>query len=233
MASVGRAGHCFERDFMRIQAVIFDIDGLMIDSERVSNQSWKQVMAKAGFDLTEEIYMKMIGRTEKDVEGMLMSAYGPTFPFWEMHQQREVRFNEMILQDGLPVKPGLLELLDYVDARGLKKAVASSTYRVLAEKKLTAAGIRDRFEMIVTGDEVTHGKPAPDLFLAAAKKISAEPFESMVLEDSQAGIQAAYAAGMLPVLVPDMQPVEPAVEKLAFRKVGSLLNVIGILEELQ
>lgn len=217
---------------MAIQAVIFDIDGLMIDSERVSQRSWTQVMKAAGYQLSEEIYLKMIGRTEKDVKHILADAFGADFPFEEMYRQREVCFREMIARDGIPLKPGLINLLTQVDALGLKKAVASSTYAMLAELKMASAGIRGYFQVIVTGDEVVNGKPAPDLFLAAARRIGVEPQNCLVLEDSQAGIQAAHAAGMYSILVPDMQLVEEGVSRLAYRQVISLQEVVPLLEEL-
>jgi HAD superfamily hydrolase (TIGR01509 family) len=217
---------------MAIQAVIFDIDGLMIDSERVSQKSWSQVMKAAGYQLSEEIYLKMIGRTEKDVKQILANAYGADFPFEEMYRRREDCFREMINRDGIPLKPGLIDLLAQVDELGLKKAVASSTYCTLAELKLASAGIRVYFQVVVTGDEVVNGKPAPDLFLAAARKIGVEPQNCLVLEDSQAGIQAAHAAGMVSILVPDMQPVEDEVSRMAYRQVTSLHEVVPLLEEL-
>jgi HAD superfamily hydrolase (TIGR01509 family) len=216
---------------MRIRAVIFDIDGLMIDSERISQRSWGQVMADAGYPLSEEVYLQMIGRTEKDVRYILQRVYGEEFPFDEMYHRREERFNQIIAREGMPVKPGLITLLDFIDAKGMKKAVASSTYCRLAEMKLIAAGIRERFSVLVTGDEVAHGKPAPDLFLAAAARIETPPAECLVLEDSEAGLQAAHAAGMAPVWVPDMQPVAESVVGLAFRQVKSLDEVVGVLEE--
>ena len=217
---------------MALQAVIFDIDGLMIDSERVSQRSWSQVMSAAGYQLSDEIYQGMIGRTEKDVKHMLAEAYGAAFPFEEMYRLREDCFREIIAREGIPLKPGLIELLGRVDELGLRKAVASSTYRRLAEIKLEAAGIRSLFEVIVTGDEVLHGKPAPDLFLAAARKIGIDPLNCLVLEDSQAGIQAAHAAGMRSILVPDMQIVEGQVARLAYRQVNSLQDVVPLLNEL-
>jgi HAD superfamily hydrolase (TIGR01509 family) len=217
---------------MAILAVIFDIDGLMIDSERVSQRSWGQVMGAAGYVLNDAVYCRMIGRTEKDVKFILQEVYGVEFPFEEMYQRREEQFLKIISSQGIPVKPGLIELLNWIDAQKLKKAVASSTYRKLAEMKLEAAGIRGYFEQIVTGDEVLNGKPAPDLFLAAARKIAVEPEHCVVLEDSHAGIQSAHAAGMRSILVPDMQPVDEGVARLAYRTVASLHDVIGVIPQM-
>ena len=127
---------------MPIQAIIFDIDGLMLDTEPISKRSWATVMSPAGFPLTDDVYQQMIGRTEADVRHMLADIYGDHFPFERMYQEREQRFNELVQQEGIPLKPGLLDLLAYVSKAGLKKAVASSTYAKLAEVKLSIAGIR-------------------------------------------------------------------------------------------
>ncbi len=217
---------------MKLQAIIFDIDGLMIDSERVSQRSWGQVMGAAGYELTDGVYLRMIGRTEKDVKQILKNAFGDDFPFEELYRQREARFLELIASEGIPTKPGLNEVLDWVKTNRMKYAVASSTYCMLAEMKLSAAKIRGHFDVIVTGDEVQNGKPAPDIFLKAAQRIETDPGACLVLEDSMAGIQAAHAAGMMSILVPDMQPVDPSVAPLATAIVGDLRQAVSKLASL-
>ncbi len=216
---------------MTIQALIFDLDGLLIDSERLSQRSWSEVMADAGYTLSEEIYSQMIGRTEKDVKDILQQAYGMDFPFEEMYRRREIRFFEIIEQEGMPVKAGWEELAAYISRTGLKTAVASSTYCRLAEKKLKAAGLSSLFKVVVTGDEVAHGKPAPDLFLTAARKLEVSPSSCVVLEDSEAGIQAASAAGIRCIHIPDIQPVSIQTLSLVWRQVNTLADVVKILEE--
>lgn len=214
---------------MAIEALIFDLDGLLIDSERLSQRSWSQVMAEAGYLLSEDIYHKMIGRTEKDVKAILQQAYGSKFPFEEMYRKREQRFFKIIEQEGMPRKAGWDELAQYILQNRLKSAVASSTYRRLAEKKLHAAGLLSFFEVIVTGDEVAHGKPAPDLFLTAARKLAVSPEKCVVLEDSEAGIQAAHSAGMRCIHIPDIQPISPQTLMLVWRQVASLAEVREVL----
>lgn len=213
---------------MTIQAVIFDIDGLMLDTEAISKRSWGSVMAPAGYALTDEVYHQMIGRTEADVRHLLADVFGSQFPFDEMYHRREDRFHELVTNEGIPLKPGLLDLLAFVEAEKLGKAVASSTYAKLAELKLTIAGIRQHFQIIVTGDQVRRGKPAPDLFLEAARQLGIAPAACVVLEDSQAGIRAAHAAGMRSVLVPDMQPPGDEVRALA----SAVLTDLGQVPEM-
>lgn len=214
---------------MTIQAVIFDIDGLMLDTEAISKRSWGSVMGPAGYALTDEVYHQMIGRTEADVRHLLADVYGPQFPFDEMYHRREERFHELVNSEGIPLKPGLLDLLAFVAQENLAKAVASSTYAKLAELKLTIAGLRQHFDIIVTGDQVQRGKPAPDLFLEAARQLGIDPAACVVLEDSQAGIRAAHAAGMRSLLVPDMQPPGDEVRALADAVLTDLGQVPAVI----
>jgi HAD superfamily hydrolase (TIGR01509 family) len=223
-------GFYYCEDFMPIQAIIFDIDGLMLDTEPISKRSWATVMGPAGFPLTDEVYQQMIGRTEADVRHMLADIYGAHFPFERMYHEREQRFNELVQAEGIPLKPGLLDCLEFVNREGLSKAVASSTYARLAEIKLSIAGIRQQFEIIVTGDQVKRGKPAPDLFLEAARRLDLPPSTCVVLEDSIAGICAAHAAGMRSLLVPDMQIPDEETYRLADGVLEHLGLVSGVIE---
>ncbi len=213
---------------MHIQAIIFDIDGLMLDTESISKRSWATVMGPAGFLLTDAIYQEMIGRTEADVRHMLADVYGSHFPFDQMYHERERSFHDLVQVEGIPLKSGLLDLLAYVKREGLRKAVASSTYEKLAEMKLRIAGIRSHFEILVTGDQVKHGKPAPDLFLEAARRLDIPPAACVVLEDSIAGIRAAHTAGMRSVLVPDIQV--PDEETL--QQADAIVEHLGLVSEL-
>jgi HAD superfamily hydrolase (TIGR01509 family) len=214
---------------MFIQAIIFDIDGLMLDTEPVSKRSWSTVMTPAGFLLTDEVYQKMIGRTEADVRHLLAEIYGSHFPFDQMYREREQRFNELVQSEGIALKPGLHDLLDFVNHEQLAKAVASSTYAKLAEVKLRVAGVRQHFDIIVTGDQVTHGKPAPDWFLEAARRLGVSPEACVVLEDSQAGIRAAHSAGMRSLLVPDMQTPDEETLRLADEVLEHLGQACGVI----
>jgi len=218
---------------MSLKAILFDLDGLLVDSEPLSRQSWAEVIAEAGYELSDAIFLQMIGRTEKEVKRLFKQAFGEDFPFEAVYQRREQHFVEALEREGVPPKPGAHELLAYLERVGLQKAVASSTYRYLAEMKLRGAGLHSYFEVIVTGDDVAHGKPAPDIFLEAARRLGVTPAECIVLEDSTAGIQAANAAGMRCIHIPDVQPVPEAVRRLAQWHAHSLAEVPAILEGLR
>jgi len=214
-----------------IRAVIFDMDGLMIDTERMAQRAWQRAGAEFGFTLPDELYLQAVGRTAVATELLFRQGLGPDFPFSEIYTRKQHYLYTAIEQEGIPTKAGLLELLDLVDQQGLAKAVATSTARVLAVRKLTAAGLLHRFSTIVCGDEVPNGKPAPDIFLAAAQKLDTAPAACLVLEDSLAGIRAAHAAGMRAIMIPDL--IQPPTDSAAmvYQVMGDLWKVVEFLSE--
>ena len=209
----------------RISAVIFDMDGLMLDTERIARRAWKQAAREWGYDIPDTIYMQVLGRTVADTRRIFTAAFGEHFPFDDIRQRRLQIAREHHRQVGIPVKKGLLSLLDCLESLSLPLAVATSTVRQAAEQRLLVNNLLHRFRVIVTGDDISRGKPAPDIFLLAAQKLQTPAVQCLVLEDSEAGIEAAYAAGMLPVMVPDVKPPTETVRKFAYRVMTSLLDV--------
>ena len=213
--------------------VIFDMDGLMLDTERIARKVWKRAVAEYGYTVTDTQYLQIVGRTVTDAEGVLRDIFGPGFPFGEIYALRKKYYDIELEDHGVPVKPGLIELLDYLDLNAIPRAVASSTVKSFVLVKLNGAGIAGRFDAIVGGDEVERGKPAPDLFLAAARQLGLAPEQCLVLEDSEPGIRAGYLAGCLPVMVPDLKQPSPDVAMLAWRICEDLSRVIPLLEEIK
>ena len=213
---------------MQFSAIIFDMDGLMLDTERLARRAWRQAGAEWGYAIPDEVYLLAVGRTKPDTEKLFRDALGPDFPFQEMYEHKQA-YMQAATEDGIPIKPGLFDLLARIDALGLAKTVATSTARPMAIQKLTLSGLIERFDFIVCGDEVANGKPAPDIYLAAALGLKASPTECLVLEDSEAGIRAAYAAGMTPVMIPDLKQPSPETRALAYRVLPSLAEVVGLL----
>ncbi len=207
------------------RAVIFDMDGLMLDSERMARDAWRRALADWGLALPDDLYFQLVGREAVDTKAILARAFGPALPVEEAYARKQRYLEQAMLRDGIPTKPGLHALLDFLDARGIRKAVASSTHRPLVIQKLTWTRLLGRFEVIVCGDEVPNGKPAPDVFLLAAERLGVPARDCIVLEDSEAGIRAARAAGMTPILVPDLKPPSPETEALAHRVFPSLEHV--------
>ena len=201
----------------RINAVIFDMDGLMFDTERIAQQAWQQAAREYGYEFPVETYAGIIGLTMPDVQEYVHQVFGSDFPFQEVYLLKQAYVDIYITNHGIPVKAGLRDLMDCVEKIPLPIALASSSTREVVLRNLHAAGLdRDRFAAIVAGDEITNGKPAPDIFLAASDRLSIPPSGCLVLEDSNIGIQAAHAAGMLPVMVPDMKPPTAETAALAF-----------------
>jgi HAD superfamily hydrolase (TIGR01509 family) len=215
---------------MDIQAILFDMDGLMIDTEPISREAWRRAGAEFGYSISNELYQGMVGRAVSEDQRILLAAFGADFPFDAINQRR-VEVYRALLENGVPLKPGVVELLDWVDARGLLKAVGSSTRRELVLHKLELSGLRARFEIVVCADDVGRGKPAPDIFLEAARRLGVTPGECLVLEDSEAGVQAAAAAGMRVIVVPDMAPPSAQVRAQALAVLPSLAQVKNVLNQ--
>ncbi|MCE7990122.1 MAG: HAD family phosphatase [Caldilinea sp. CFX5] len=219
----------FNSPELPISALLFDMDGLMIDTERMAQRAWQRAGAEFGFTLPDALYLQAVGRTAKATETLFRAGLGADFPFDAVYARKQHYLYTAIEEEGIPTKPGLLELLDLVDRQGIPKAVATSTARVLAVKKLTAAKLLHHFDTMVCGDEVAHGKPAPDIFLAAATKLGVAPAHCLVLEDSSAGIQAAHAAGMRAIWVPDLIAPSPEITPLAACVLRDLYQVGALL----
>ena len=213
-------------------AIIFDMDGLMLDTERIGRLAWQRAAAEWGYTLPDDLYLAVVGRTVRDTQEVFRRAFEPDFPFEAMYQRKQQHVEAYIAEHGLPLKAGLLELLDLVERLSLPKTVATSTARPQALKKLALTGLLDRFEIIVCGNEIPNGKPAPDIFLAAAERLRQPAQYCLVLEDSEAGIRGAHAAGMTSVMVPDLKPPTPEIAALAYQVLPSLTEVSVLLQNL-
>lgn len=211
-------------------AVLFDMDGLMLDTERMARAAWMRAFAEQGFELSEENYLRLVGHSVGDARVILEALYGPTIRFQEIFQLRQQYFEADISTNGILIKPGLFALLDFLEAHQITKAVATSTPCWFAGHKLAHTKIEKRFANIVCGDMVEHGKPEPDLFLEAAHQIGFAPKQCVVLEDSEAGIVAAHRAGMLPLMIPDLKQPSDAIRGLAYRVITSLDEAIPLFE---
>ena len=185
-----------------IQAILFDLDGLMFDSEPHSLASWEAVLKERGVTLDQLTIDSILGLRIDATARTLIDKYHLPDAVQGLSDAK-TEYQIAHLDGNVPPKPGLLELLDEIDRRGLQKAIASSGIRRYVAAVLRVNGLLDRFSVIITGDQVAHGKPAPDVFLAAVRALNVEPQDCLVLEDAPAGVQAAKAAGMMCIAVPD------------------------------
>ncbi len=219
-----------KNDNLKIHGVIFDADGLLLDTERIAQQAWLQTGKEFGYDIPLEVHQQVIGLSIENSEKVMKRIYGEDFPYWTLRRRRLEIADEYIAKHGLPLKEGALLLLDFLEQRGIPKAVATSSSRSAAGKKLSQAGIAHRFDIIITNDDVNYGKPAPDIFVAAVKALNLSPSNCLVLEDSEPGLTAAKAAGTIPVMVPDLKPPTDNARQLAYRVFTSLIEVRAWLE---
>lgn len=212
-----------------ITAFVFDMDGLMLDTEPIYRASWQQTAAELGREITDEGYETFLGRRTEDAEAELARQFGPTFPMDRFHDRWPVVWHEIAAR-GLTVKPGVHELLAFAEERRLPLGLATSTARSLALRTLGYGGFAvERFRVVVTGDEIAHGKPAPDIYLEAARRLGIAPERCAAFEDSDAGTLAASRAGMLTLQVPDMKPPSPEAAAAASHVLRSLSEAPALL----
>ncbi|WP_294156581.1 HAD family phosphatase [uncultured Clostridium sp.] len=215
-----------------VNAVIFDMDGVLIDTERISFNAFKEVLGGYNYVMSEEFYLTMIGRNVKSIKEIMLAEYGRDFPFEEVYEKKVKIAVDTIDRDGVIVKPGVHEIVDYLKDNDYKVAVATSTSRERAHYLLEQVGIKDKIDYIICGDQVENSKPNPEIFLKAAKGIGAEPQNCMVIEDSDAGILAASRAGMRGINVPDMKMPDENMKKLAYKICSSLYEVRTYIESM-
>ena len=185
-----------------LKAIIFDMDGLMVDTEPLSRQAWDSVLGRFGYALTDEVYLKMIGRRSDESSQIAWSAYKLPITAEELLGRKTAVFQTR-LEQGIPVMSGLMPLQAEVARRQIPWAVATSSPYHHAETILSQLGLADACHAIAAGNEVVHGKPAPDIYLLAAQRLGVASEECLALEDSIPGSQAAVAAGMVTVAVPN------------------------------
>ncbi len=189
---------------MPFDAVIFDMDGLLLDSERMFRTVWQLAAADLGVEMNDAVFLSLIGLNRRSAEARLKDHYGPDWDHEALNVRIDYHWQAIGGHDAIPLKPGVGELLDHLEAHAFPRAVATSTARQNAIYKLTKVGLLDRFHGLVGGDEVAAGKPAPDPYLKAAKLLDVDPARCLALEDSPNGLRAARAAGMTVIMVPDL-----------------------------
>jgi HAD superfamily hydrolase (TIGR01509 family) len=219
------------RDLPIPRAVIFDMDGLLLDSERVAVTLIARAAAALGQPWGPELGLSLVGIGAQDSDVLIRRELGEHFPIAALRTTFDALYDAAISAGEIPLKPGVVGLFDLLEELGVPKAVATSTRRPRALSKLGAARLTGRLAAVICGDDVERVKPAPDVFLAAARALSVEPEGCLVLEDSNAGVRGAQAAGMSVVMVPDL--VAPAEDVLAaaVRVVDTLDRVAGLLRQ--
>ena len=212
----------------RPEAVVFDMDGLMLDSERAINACMARASRELGHDLPDTLWLQMIGGGDGLCRRLLCERIGAEAT--DVLLERSELMYDAVADAGIDHRPGIVDLLELLVARGIPRAVATSTRRPLAMRKLAAAGLLPYFDAVCTSSDVGKPKPSPEVYLLAAQKLGVEPARCLVLEDSPTGVRAALAAGMTPIQVPDMLEPDDEVRALRHRIVASLGDAQQLLE---
>lgn len=215
---------------MNFQAAIFDMDGLLLDTERVCIEIFEQACQAVGVPFLRDLYLSVIGRNAAGIEATLRAGYGPDLDYMQLHNEWRTRYNAVVKHQAIPVKQGVIELLEWLKAEHIPTAVATSTQRDVASIKLSLSGLDRYFDAVATGCEVSQGKPHPEIYLLAASRLDVAPTQCLAFEDSNNGVRSAVAAKMIAYQIPDLVMPSDDVVALGHRIRPTLSHV---LEELK
>ena len=213
-----------------LEAVIFDMDGVIFDTERICLESWKQAGVNYGLTGLDEFFPSCIGSTKEATRQLFLERYGEDFPYVQFRADAAVFFRQAAVPDGFPKKKGVVRLLTYLKERGITTAVASSTALELVKNELEDACLLKFFDTVVGGDCVTHSKPHPEIFLHCVELLGTKKETSLVIEDSYNGVNAAGAAGIRCIMVPDMLPPTNETNAIAWKTLPSLDEATELLQ---
>jgi len=219
----------YNQNTPQIRGVLFDMDGLVLDTEKLYTRFWMEACQFYGFPMTLPQALKMRSANARLSEENLKNFFGPSVDYRKCRAKRIELMDAFIEEYGVTLKPGVFALLDALDARGIPAAITSSSPKERIEKHLASVNLLHRFAKICSGHEVPKGKPAPDIYLHGAASLGLPPESCMALEDSPVGILAAYRAGCVTVMVPDLDQPEEDIQRLLCAKAENLTDVIGLL----
>jgi len=213
-------------------AVVFDMDGTLFDTERLSAGIWLEVGRQWGDERPGREHDHYAGMNRAEICREMLRRYGPDFPAEDFLNHCATLSRQRVEEEGVPMKPGTREVLDLLRERGVPTALATSTYRETTLRRLELTGLSDRFQVVITGDQVKHSKPHPEIWLLACRELGVEPGSALAVEDSGNGVRSALAAGMPTVMIPDTCPPTPEMEERLYRRFRSLLELRDFLATL-
>lgn len=216
---------------MNIKAVLFDMDGVVLDTEKLYTRFWREAAKACGYDMSLEQALGMRSLSRKAGEDKLKSYFGENISYEQVRSKRIELMDAFIEKEGVFLKPGINELLDYLQENGIKTAIATSSPIDRTVRYLSSVNIDKRFDELISGYMVEHGKPEPDIYLYAAQSLGVNPEECIVLEDSPTGILAGFKAGCIPVMVPDQDEPDEVTQRMLYCKAKDLYDVIDIIEK--
>lgn len=217
---------------MQIPAIcIFDMDGTLFDTEPISYTAWQAVCRPRGYEIPETLFRSVIGMDNRRIIQLFSEFFGKDFPYEEIWKEKTAYQLKYYHTHPVPCKPGLMQCLEFAKTQGIQCAVASSSPRSQIEYLLEKATIAPYFQIVQSGEDVVHGKPAPDIFLLVCQRAGIAPENALVLEDSQNGILAADAAHIPSIWIPDLVQIAPEVQQKAWRICHSLADVPALFQE--
>ena len=212
-------------------SIVFDMDGILFDTERIYNALWSTFGDSMGIPDLQEAADQCAGLNYSDIEKYLTNRYGKDFPFDQFMNDISYSLQEKIEREGIPVKTGVYEILDYLRRSKYKIGLATSSSMHSAKGHLIKSDLSDYFDIIVTGDMVSHGKPAPDIYLTACNMLGASPRTTFAVEDSPNGITSAYRAGMRTIMIPDLFAPTQELNDMIYAKFDNLLDFKAYLKD--
>ena len=215
-----------------MKAVIFDMDGVLFDTERIYLEDWTKLFEKYGYEMRREVYISLMGKGRKTVKEAFKKEFGQDLPIDEMYIEKDKLLFDRYEKDGIPLKEGAIELLDFLRKNKYKVAIATSAKNNRLEIQVKKGGIESKFDAFVCSDDITKNKPDPEIFLAAAKKLNVLPEDCFVIEDSSAGIEAAYNANMKGLHVKDLKEADEFILKSCYKNFNDLIEIKGYFENL-
>lgn len=214
------------------KTVVFDMDGVIFDTEALILKCWKQIGEKNGIKDIDMVFWKCIGTNSGETKKIVLQHYGEDFNYDMFREQSSVLFREKTKERGIPVKRGAREILSYFKVNGFQIGLASSTRRAVVEEELSQAGLLKFFHVLVGGDMVTHSKPHPEIYLHACEELGAEPSDTYAIEDSMNGVRSAHSAGMKVIMVPDIVEPDDEIQDMAMEIFPTLMGVLGYFQNL-
>lgn len=212
-----------------IRAVIFDMDGVLINTEKYLYQYWRQAAEEAGFIFTREIALSLRSLSGKFAAPMLREIYGPEFSYEKIRNRRKELMEAHLNQNGIEKKPGVEEALKELRSQGYKLAVATATDEIRANDYLERIGIKKYFHKIICATMVENGKPMPDIYQYACRMIGEKPEDCIAVEDSPNGVKSAWAAGLKVIMIPDLTQPEEEIQEKIWKKADTLRDLTDLL----
>ncbi len=213
-----------------IKAIIFDMDGVLFDTERFFMDAWKIAGEKHNYHNIYDACLASIGVSKEKSKEIFKTTVSKDFPFDQIREEVSNLCHDLIETKGIPMKSGVLEILDFCKEKGFKIGLATSTRRQTVLSHLTKANILDCFDEIVCGDEVENSKPFPEIYLKACQKLNVSPVEAISIEDSYNGVRASSSAGVRCIMVPDILPATDEMKTLSLTVKDDLTAVIEFLK---